>query len=246
MIARGASHDANPLTLNILAAQDRGVAERISCARSGEVLALRTVMECKRSLPFRILDAHGQPLPTRLEDALASLAPKLVRQFPRLRDDPSIVDLLEEAGRKIQQREEQRGPVERLHAYAWVTVRSLALSRLRHGSERLARCTLPSREGQIALQSAAATEGSPEALERRLLLRQVLNSLSAEERLICAWKRAGYSSREIAARRGTTAAAVDKMLSRARERVRGQLSLKSGDVLQAGETIRPARCRRTG
>ena len=203
-------------------------------------------MECRRSLTFRILDAHGHPLPPRLEDALASLAPKLVRQFPRLRDDPSLVDLLEEAGRKIQQREYQRGPVERLHAYAWVTVRSLALSRLRHGSARLARCTLPSREGQIALQSAAATVGSPEALERRVLFRQVLKSLSAEERLICAWKRAGYSSREIAARRGTTAAAVDKMLSRARERVRGQLSLKSAEASEAGETIRPARCRRAG
>ena len=203
-------------------------------------------MECTRSLTFRILDSRGHPLPPRLEDALASLAPKLVRQFPRLRDDPSVVDLLEEAGRKIQQREHQRGPVERLHAYAWVTVRSIALSRLRHGSARLARCTLPSREGQIALQSAAATVGSPEELERRLLFRQVLESLSVEERLICAWKRAGYSSREIAARRGTTAAAVDKMLSRARERVRGQLSLKCAERSEAGEITRSAKSRRAG
>ena len=182
-------------------------------------------MEFRRSLPFRILDRSGQPLPSRLEDALASLVPKLIRQFPALREDPSVVDLLEEAGRKIQLREQQHGPVERLHAYAWVTMRSVALSRLRHGSARLARCTLPSREGQIALQSTAASVGSPEDVERRLLVQQVLGALTPEERAVCALKHAGFSSREIAARRGSTATAVDKMLSRARERLRGQLSL---------------------
>jgi DNA-directed RNA polymerase specialized sigma24 family protein len=88
--------------------------------------------------------------------------------------------------------------------------------------------------------------GSPEELERRLLFRQVLKSLSAEERLICGWKRAGYSSREIADRRGTTAAAVDKMLSRARERVRGQLSLKSVERSDGGEITRSTTSRRAG
>ena len=130
------------------------------------------------------------------------------------------MDVLEEAGRKISRREQASGPIERLHGYLWVALRTIAVSRLRRGSARLTQRTLPSEEGQAALEATPSILGSADEIERRILLRQVLNMLSPEERLVCAWKRAGFSSHEIARRRGGTAAAIDKMLSRARERVR--------------------------
>jgi DNA-binding CsgD family transcriptional regulator len=71
--------------------------------------------------------------------------------------------------------------------------------------------------------------GTPEEIERGILLRQVLETLTPEERLVCIWKKAGFSSREIADRRGGTAAAVDTLLSRVRQKVRKLLGDRPGD-----------------
>lgn len=191
--------------------------------QQGALLAPLEAMEYKRRISFRILDEYGYPLSPHIEEALLSLTPRFLRHFPRFRDDPSLVDVLEEAGRKISRREQASGPIERLHGYLWVTLRTIAISRLRRGSARLTQRTLPSEEGQAALEATPSILGSADEIERRILLRQVLNTLSPEERLVCAWKRAGFSSHEIARRRGGTAAAIDKMLSRARERVRAYL-----------------------
>jgi DNA-directed RNA polymerase specialized sigma24 family protein len=139
--------------------------------------------------------------------------------------------VLEEAARKVCHREQKSGPIERLHGYAWVVLRSVGISRLRRGPAALSQRTLASEEGEEAMRTIPSRLGSPADVERRILFRQVLGMLSPEERLVCAWKRAGLSSREIARRRGTTTAAIDKLLSRARERVRSNLGHRSsGDV----------------
>jgi RNA polymerase sigma factor (sigma-70 family) len=173
-----------------------------------------------RKSKLRILDEQGQPLSPRVEDALISLVPKFQRHFPSFRDEASLVDVLEQAGRKIVRRENKSGPIDRLHAYAWVTLRSVATSRLRSGSGRLEQKMIASQEGAATIDSTPALMGSAEDIERRILLREVLDSLTVEERRVCIWKKAGFSSQEIADRRGGTAAAVDTLLSRIRQKVR--------------------------
>jgi RNA polymerase sigma factor (sigma-70 family) len=169
---------------------------------------------------FRILDENGQPVSPRIESALVSLVRRLQRDFSIFCDDGVLIETLEEAGRSIAQREAQLGPVERLHSYAWVTLRNLANSRMRGGPGRIVQQTLASEEAQALLVATPARRGTAEEIERRVLLREVLEALTKEERLICLWKKKGLSSREIAARRGGSAAAVDALLTRIRRKVR--------------------------
>lgn len=193
-------------------------------------------------MALRILDEHGQPIHPRIESVLTSLVPRLQRYFPTFRDDGALIEALEEAGRRITHRESKAGPIERLHAYAWVTLRNVATSRLRAGPARLAQRTLASKESETLLEITPSRFGTVEEIERSILLREVLDTLAPEERLICLWKKAGYSSQEIAARRGGSAAAVDTLVSRIRHRVRAILALPDGPRQDAvGMSPRAAR-----
>ena len=79
---------------------------------------------------------------------------RLRRQFPALQDEVALTEVMEEAGRRIASREERGGPIEKLHGYAWVTVRSVATSHMRRGSIRLIQKTLDSEasHAQIAVR----------------------------------------------------------------------------------------------
>jgi len=89
-----------------------------------------------------LVDEYGQPLNARLQGALATLAPRLQRQFPTLNDDCTVTEVLEEAGRRIAAREERKGPLDQLHSYAWVVVKRMAALRLRHDEWAVASATL--------------------------------------------------------------------------------------------------------
>jgi hypothetical protein len=62
------------------------------------------------------------------------LKPRLRRQFPSLRDDVVITEILEEAGRRIVEHERHVGAIEKLRGYAWVAIQHVATSRLRRAS----------------------------------------------------------------------------------------------------------------
>lgn len=199
-----------------------------------------------RSARLTLLDECGQPLSPRVEQVLVSLAPKFQRHFPSFRDDLALVEALEEAGCKIVRREARTGPIERLHAYAWVTLRSVATSHLRRGPRRLEQRTLTSHEGEAAIESTPARFGSQEELERSILLRELLDRLPPAERVICVWRIEGLSSQEIAERRGGTAAAVDTLLSRIRRQLRTILACGGSLAPQARSSGRVAKRRRRG
>ena len=55
-------------------------------------------------------------------------------------------------------------------------------------------------------------------------LRKALGELSKEERLVCIWKRAGFSSRDIATFNGQSVASVNRVYARARRKLRDALS----------------------
>lgn len=54
--------------------------------------------------------------------------------------------------------------------------------------------------------------------------RKALEELSKEERLVCIWKRAGFSSRDIATFNGQSVASVNRVYARARRKLRDALS----------------------
>jgi RNA polymerase sigma factor (sigma-70 family) len=174
-----------------------------------------------------LLDSNGKPLAERIQRVLSRLLPRLRRQFPALQqDDAALTEVMEEAGRRIASREDRGGPIEKLHGYAWVTIRSVATSRMRRGSIRLIQKTLESEASHARLASQPAEWGTAEEIERDILLREVLGKLSQEERLVCVWKKAGFSSQEIAQHQGRSVAAVDTLFSRAKQKLRKALGVQ--------------------
>ena len=150
-----------------------------------------------RSRTHRVIDHSGAPLADRLQRVLDDLRPRLRRHFSALQDETAVTEILEEAGRRIALRERRGGPIEKLHGYAWVTLRSVATSRMRLGSTQLIQRTLESNASAARLAASSAVLGSVEQIESDILLREVLAQLSPDERLICVWKKSGFSSEEI-------------------------------------------------
>ncbi|MEK7993411.1 MAG: hypothetical protein AAB403_06355 [Planctomycetota bacterium] len=180
-------------------------------------------MEHLRSIG--LLDSDGQPFDPRIERVLLRLLPRLRREFPALQDEVGLAEIMEEAGRRIRHRE-QRGPIERLHGYAWVTVRSIAVSRMRQGPSKLNQKTLDSEAGHARLLATPTSRGTAADVEQAVLLRELLQTLSREERMICLWKKAGFSSQEIALHQQRTVVAIDTIFSRAKQKIRKALGIE--------------------
>lgn len=176
-----------------------------------------------------LVGEDGKPLDQRIQAALHRMMPRIVRQFPALQDEVALVEVMEEAGRRIAGREERSGLLEKLHGYAWVTVRSVATSYMRRSSTRLLQKTLDPAVSEALLSSAPAVTGTPRDIEQQILLRELLNRLTVDQRRICIWKRAGFSSEEIAIHLGCSAAAVDTIFSRAKAKLRRLLKLANAD-----------------
>ncbi len=188
-------------------------------------------------LHLGLLDSNGKPLTERIQRALTRLLPRLRRQFPALQDEVALTEVMEEAGRRITLREERGGPIEKLHGYAWVTIRSVATSRMRRGSIRLIQKTLEPEASHAKLATVPAASGTAEEVERAILLREVLDRLSPEEKLVCIWKKAGWSSQEIAEHQGRSVTAVDTLFSRAKAKLRKALGVQEDKGPQ--RTARP-------
>jgi DNA-directed RNA polymerase specialized sigma24 family protein len=170
-----------------------------------------------------LVNCDGQRLDSRIERTLVSFLPRLRRQFPLLSDEATLTDVLERAGQRLSRREAVAGQIENLPGYAWVVLRSVAASEMRRGSKRIVQNTVASTSGEEFLASTPSSFGTAKDIERAVLLREALQVLSPEERLMCVWKRAGFSSREIAKFQGRSVAAVDTLLSRIRQKVRAAL-----------------------
>ena len=151
-----------------------------------------------------LLDEFGQPLSTRLQTVLLSLAARLQRQFPALKDDCTLTEVLEESGRRIAAREERKGPLDNLHAYAWVVVRRMAALRLRHDHWAVASATLTSAESEMALRVIPARFATSEQIYNDILCKELLAHLSPIEQQIAKGKHAGHSEDEIARGCGTS------------------------------------------
>ena len=174
----------------------------------------------------RLLDERGNPLSSRVEGALRSLVPKFRRQFPAVQDELELTEILEKAGHRIAAREQRSGPIEKLHAYAWVTLRSVVMSWMRRSSHRLTQQTISSDAAEALLSTLPASSGTAKQIEQHVLLHEAMQSLSESEWIVCNLKMMGYSSEQIARRRHTSTAAVDMIFSRAKQKLRRVLGVQ--------------------
>ena len=178
----------------------------------------------------RLPDERGNPLSTRVESALRSLVPKFRRQFPAVQDELDLTEILEKAGHRIAAREQRSGPIEKLHAYAWVTLRSVVMSWMRRSSHRLTQQTISSDAAEALLSTLPASSGTAKQIEQHVLLHEAMQSLSESEWIVCNLKMMGYSSEQIARRRHTSTAAVDMIFSRAKQKLRRALGVQETDA----------------
>jgi len=168
-----------------------------------------------------LLDRAGQPLSGRIQEALCNAVPQLRRGFPSLNnDDLQIVEILEEAGRRIEDHELASGEVDNLEAYVWVTVQNVAKSRLQRSSMRLARSTLSSHDSEAMLERLPARFGSAEQIESDILYREIQAQLTVKEQLLCAYKKLGLSVREIAREQGMSVVSVNTHFYRIKRKIR--------------------------
>ena len=186
-----------------------------------------------------LIDGDGQPFDGRITKVLHQIAPRLRREFPALEDDVAVTEVLEEAGRRIVQCESKRGPLERLYGFAWVTIQNVARTRLSTKKSQAARIEA---RGEEFLVRMVAQEGSPEQIERDLLLRELLANLSEEEQEVILYKKLGLSTMEIAERQQRSPGAVDVLFHRIKQKFRDLLapSGASGTATAASPATRTA------
>ncbi|MPZ21628.1 MAG: hypothetical protein GEV06_27620 [Luteitalea sp.] len=195
-------------------------------------------MESWRKLS--LVDASGQPFDPRIEEALRRLLPRLRRQFPALRDDVALTQVLEEAGRRVAKREEESGSIDKLDRYAWLTVVSVATSYVRRASSRLEQKTLRGEASHAALSKMHARTGTADEIERRITLREVVARLPLDERFVFGRKVAGFSSQEIARERGSSVVAVDTFFFRSKRKIRSMLGIDVRDAVHQDPARRSA------
>ena len=181
-------------------------------------------MENLRKLGF--LGADGKPLDDRLSKVLNALLPRFRRRFPAIQDDVEVTEAFEEAARRITKRERASGPIEKLGGYAWKALESIGVSLQRRGSMQIRFNRVESRTGLDIVSQLRAWDGSVEEIERGILLRQLEEHMTPEEKWIFNLKAFGYSSEEIAKLRGSSVNSVDKVMSRLKQKIHALTGVK--------------------
>ena len=181
-------------------------------------------MESLRKLG--LLDAEGKPVEDRVSRILNALLPRFRRRFPALRDDVEVTEVFEEAARRIAKRERASGPIEKLGGYAWKALESIGVSLQRRGSMQVRFNSVDPRSGADIVSQLRAWDASVDEIERGILLRELEAQMTPEEAWIFHQKALGFSSEEIARRRGSSVNSVDKVMSRLRHKIQTLTGLK--------------------
>ena len=174
----------------------------------------------------RMVDSRGDPVAPRIESALTRLLPHFQQRYPALRDDLVRAEVVDEAARRIAEGERRAGPVDNLRTYAWSALRHSIATWFRRGANRVTEGALSPEHSEAVLGTLEASTGTPQQIELEILLGEVMQQLTPDERLVVTLKGAGYSSEEIATQRGTSAAAVDTLFSRAKSKIRDVLGIE--------------------
>jgi DNA-directed RNA polymerase specialized sigma24 family protein len=136
-----------------------------------------------------------------------------------IRDEVVVVEILEQAGQQLANNELQRGAAQSPHGLAWVTLRNVAISKLRRAPYLLEKSLAGSTESALALARLAARDGSAKGIEDSIFLGEVLGQMSERERKIAIWKKNGLASRWIAEELEMSVSSVDTTYARLRQRL---------------------------
>src|SRR5438067_1901772 len=169
---------------------------------------------------LELLDEDGKPIDGRITATLSRLVSKFRRQFPTIRDEVEIQELFERVAQRMATRERASGTLERPSGYAWASLQRIAISKLRGGSIEFHRRRIEAYSGGDIVSRLQTLHGTPEQIERDVLLGEVRAQLTPDEELVCASKLAGYSSEEIGRLRGSSAGAVDVVVTRLKQKLR--------------------------
>ncbi len=187
------------------------------------------------------LDRGGQPLSARVQEALRNVLPQLRNQFRSLNNDELLVlEILEEAGSRVEDHERAHGRVENLDAYAWRTAQNVAKSRLGRWSMRLFRSMLSSSDSEAVLETLPATFGSAEQIESDIEYKEIQMQLTVREQALLAYKKLGWSSREIAREEGMSIVSVNTHFYRIKRKIRALREYGAdASVTQTPQSTRP-------
>ena len=169
---------------------------------------------------LELLDENGKPIDRRIAATLRKLVSKFRRQFPTIRDEVEVHELFEHVGQGMARRERESGLLEKPSGYAWAALRRIAISKLRRGSIEFHRKRVETHSGPELVSRLRALDGTAEQIERNVLLSEFRAQLTPDEELVYANKLAGYSSEDIGRLRGSSAAAVDVVLTRLKQKLR--------------------------
>jgi RNA polymerase sigma factor (sigma-70 family) len=156
---------------------------------------------------------------SNVQRILQVLVPRFCREFPAFQDEARVADALDRAKKRIA-RGLRRGSVANLHGYAWVTLRHIATSWLRTGSGKLEQ-HLDGAPSHRVIDRLGATFGTAEEIESNILARELLARLTPDKRRVCLLRSAGFTGFEIAERCRMSPSALNTLLSRARNKLRG-------------------------
>lgn len=175
-------------------------------------------MEQLRKL--ELLDENGKPMDGRIVATLQKLVSRFRRKFPTIQDEVEVIEVFEQAGQGMARHERESGLLEKPYGYAWTALQTIAISKLRGGSIEFHRNRAETRSGPELVSRLRSLDGTPEQIERNVLLGEFRAHLTPDEELVYANKLAGYSSDEIGRLRGSSAAAVDVVMTRLRQKLR--------------------------
>jgi RNA polymerase sigma factor (sigma-70 family) len=167
-----------------------------------------------------LLGEDGKLLDDRIVATLSKLVSRFRNHFPTLQDEVWVTEIFERAGWRIAKHERECGPLEKPYGYAWAAIRSHAISLLRGGSIEFHRNRAETHAGPQLLSRLRALDGSPDSVERQILLGELRAQLTPYEERVFAAKMAGYSSQEIARLLHTSAGAIDVVVTRLRRKLR--------------------------
>lgn len=175
---------------------------------------------------FGLLNADGKPVDDRLTKVLNALLPRFRRRFPAIQDDVEITEIFEEAARRISKRERASGPIEKLGGYAWKALESIGVSLQRRSSMQVRFNSVEPRAGFDVVSRLRAWDGSVEEIERTILLHELEAQMTPDEAWMFQQKALGFSSEEIARKRGSSVNSVDKAMSRLKQKIHALIGSK--------------------
>ena len=118
----------------------------------------------------KLVNGRGDPVAPRIEIALTRLLPHFQRRYPALRDDLVRAEVVDEAARRIAERERRSGPVNNIHTYAWSALRHSIATWFRRESQSGHRGSVVARTQRGGARNAGGVGRHPEQIEQEILL----------------------------------------------------------------------------